>query len=75
MSDTITTLALGITLEQLANLEEEHHKDSLRKFRLCPRQEADAKSTDGGDGHQEMLIKGIAFHDTLPSLMQCLVAY
>ena len=75
VGNTFAALALGIALEEFTDLEEEHDEDGLRELRLCPRQETDAKGADGGDGHEEMLVEGIALQDALPSLMQRLVAY
>ena len=75
MGDTLTALSLGIALEELAYLEEEHHEDGLRKFVFGTWQEADAESSDGGDRHEKMFIERIATGDAFPSLMQCLVAY
>ena len=68
MGDTVAALALSITLKEFAYLEEEHHEDGLWELRLCPRQESDAQSADGSNRHEEMLVEGIALHNTLPGL-------
>ena len=70
MRNTLTTLPFGITLKEFAHLEEEHHKDSLRKLRLCSWQETNAESAYGGYGHQEMLIEGITLQQPFSSLLQ-----
>ena len=75
MADTAATLPLSIALEEFANLEEQHDEDGLRKLCFGSRQEADTKSTDGGDRHEEMLIEGIAVSNTLDSLLQRVVTY
>ena len=74
MGDTVAALSFGITLEEFAHLEEQHHKHSLGKLRLGARQEADAERADGGYGHEKMLVEGIAMHHALGSLAQCVVA-
>ena len=48
VGNALTALSLGIALEQLSHLEEQHDEDSLRKLRLGTRQETDAEGTDGG---------------------------
>ena len=73
MGDAITTLTLGIALEELANLEEEHDKHCLGVLRLSTRQETDAEGTDGGDRHEEVLVEGVALKHTLDSLFQRVV--
>ena len=75
MCDAVAALALGITLEKFANLEEEHDKDGLRELCLSPRQEADAESADGGDGHEKMLIEHLTLSDALPRFMERFVTY
>ena len=70
-----SALPFGITLEQLANLEEQHNEDRLRELRLGTRQEADAQRADGSHRHQEVLVHGVAVSHTLSSLLQRLVAY
>ena len=75
MGDALPALALSITLEEFADLEEKHHENGLRELGLCPRQETDAEGTDSGDGHQEVLVERVAVGDALPRLMQRLMAY
>ena len=75
MGDTVAGLALGVTLEEFADLEEEHHEDSLGILRLGSWEEADKQSADSGDGHEEVLVEGVTLHDALPRLVQRLVAY
>ncbi len=70
MRNTLTTLPFSITLKEFAHLEEKHHKDCLRKLRLSSWQEANAESAYGGYGHQEMLVEGVAIHQTFCSLLQ-----
>ena len=75
MGNALTTLPLGIALKEFAHLEEEHHEDGFRILCLCPWQEAYQQRTDGGDGHEEVLVEGIAVSDALPCFAQRLVAY
>ena len=75
MSDARTTPPLGITLKEFSYLEEEHHKHSLREFRLCTRQKSDTQGSDGSHRHEEMLIEGIALHYPFPCLVESLMAY
>ena len=75
MCDALTALALGVALEEFTHLEEEHHKDRFGEFRLSPRQETDAESTNGGNGHEEVLVESITVGDSLPCLVQRLMAY
>ena len=74
MRDAIAALTLGIPFKEFADLEEKHDKNGLRKLRLCPWQEADAEGTCRSNRHEEMLVEGITLCDSLPSLMQRLVA-
>ena len=73
--NALTALALGIAFEQLTHLEEQHDEDGFGKLRLGSREEPDAKGTDGGHRHEEMLIEDIAVGNTFNSLMQGLVTY
>ena len=74
MGNALAALPFGIALEEFADLEEQHHEDGLGELGLCPREEADAEGTDGGNRHQEVLIEGIAVGDSLRSLLQRVVA-
>jgi hypothetical protein len=60
MADALSALPLGIALEELAHLEEEHDEHRLQELRLGPWQEADAQCADGGHRHEEMLVEGTA---------------
>ena len=73
MGNAFTALSFGIALEQLAYLEEEHHKDRLRKFGFRPRQEPDTERTDGGYRHQKMLVESLTFRQALDGFLQCVV--
>ena len=75
VGNAVTALTFGITLEEFANLEEQHDEDGLGELRLSARKEADAEGADGSDGHEEMLVKDIALGDAFPCFMQCFVAY
>ena len=74
VGDALAALSLGIALEQLADLEEQHDEHRLRELRLGTRQEADGEGADGGYRHEEMLVEGIAVDDALDSLLQRVVA-
>ena len=58
--DAVAAPALGVTLEQLAYCEEQHDEDRFREFGLRPGQEADAEGTDGGQGHEEVLVEDVS---------------
>ena len=73
MRDTLATSVCGIPFEEFAYLEEKHHEDCLREFRLRARQETDAESTDSGYGHKEMFVEHVAIHNALGSLLQGVV--
>ena len=75
VSNAASALSLGIALEELANLEEQHDENRLGKLRLGARQETDAESTDGGHRHQEVLVERVAVSHTIDGLLQRLVAY
>ena len=74
VGDTLTALSLGIALEEFTDLEEEHDEDRLRELCLCSGQETDAECTDGGNGHEEVLVKGFPMHHTLYCLFQCVMS-
>ena len=70
MSDAVAAFAFGVTLEEFADLEEEHHEDGLRELGLRARQEAYAEGADGGHRHQEVFVEGLAVRQTLRRLFQ-----
>ena len=70
MGNAVTALALGIALEEFTHLEEEHDEDRLRKLTLGSWEETDAEGTDGGDGHQQMLVERLAVEEALDGLLQ-----
>ena len=69
VGDAVTGLALSIALEEFADLEEEHHEDSLGVLGLGSGKETDEQGTESGDGHEEMLVEGVTVGDTLPGLV------
>ena len=73
MGDAVAALSLGIALEKLTDLEEQHDEDSLGKLCLGPWQETDAERSDGGHGHQKVLVEGIAVGNSFCCLLQCVV--
>ena len=75
VGDAVAGLALSVTLEEFTDLEEEHHEDGLRVLGLGTGEETDQEGTDGGDGHEEVLIEGVAVGDTLPGLVKRLMTY
>ena len=75
MGNAVTALVFCIALKQLANLKEQHDEDCLGKLRLCTRKKTNAKGSDGGYRHQEMLVKGVAMSYTLSSFLQGVVTY
>ena len=75
LGDRFTAAVLGIVLKEFTDLEEQHHEDSLGKLRFGTGEEADEQGTDGGDRHEEVLVKGIALTDTFPCFAQHVVAH
>ena len=61
-------------LEEFTQLEEEHHEHRFGEFSLCSRQEAYEQGSDGGDTHQEVFVEHFAFHYSLYSLADYVVA-
>ena len=57
-------------LEELAHLEEQHDEHRLGELRLGARQEADGERAQRGDGHEEVLVQGLAVHQRLGRLGQ-----
>ena len=58
--DAVAAAALGVTLEQFAHCEEQHDEYRFRELGLRSGQEADAEGTDGGQGHEEVLVEDIS---------------
>ena len=75
MRDARPTLSFGQSLEILAHLEEQHHKDGLSKLALGTWQKTDAEGADGGHRHQEVLIEGVAMRQALGRLFQRACTY
>jgi hypothetical protein len=73
VGDAVAGLALGVTLEEFANLEEKHHEDSLWILRLGSGEKTYQQGTDSGDGHEEMFVEGITVDDTFPRLLERLM--
>ena len=66
--DGFAALAHGIALEQLADLVEQHDGRALRHMRLGVGEEDHGERADGGDGHEEALVEGLAATDVAPRL-------
>ena len=75
VGNALTALSLGIALEQLAHLEEEHDEDGFGELGLGIWQEADAQGTYRGYRHEEMLVEGVAVGNAFGGLLQRVVAY
>ena len=75
VGDAVAGLALSVTLEEFTNLKEKHHEYCLGVLGLGSGKETDEQGTDSGDGHEEMFVEGVTVGDTLPCLVQRLVAY
>ena len=75
VGDALAAAPFGETLEEFADLEEQHNEYSFLERCLRSRQEADAERSDSGYRHQEMFVEGIAVRDTLGRLLQGFVAY
>ena len=73
VGDAVATLALCIALEELAYLEKEHDKHSLRELSLGSRQETYEQGSDGGHRHEEMLVESVAMTQALDGLLECVV--
>ena len=76
LRDRFAALVLGIVLEELADLEEQHHEYRLGELRFGSRQETDAQRTNRGHTHQEILVERVSLLDAfLDGLHQHVVAY
>jgi len=74
MSDALAALAFGITLEQLAYLEEEHNEYGLRELGFHTGQEANAKGADSSYRHKEMLVEHIPVQNAFQGFFKSVVA-
>ena len=74
MGDRFPAAAFRDALEQFAHLEEQHHEHRLGKLRRGARQEADGERAQRGDGHEEVLVQGLAVRERLGRLRQGLPA-
>ena len=52
--------------KHLSYLEEQHDKDGLIEHRRTVRYKANEQSTNGSDGHEQVLVKALALSDALP---------
>ncbi len=71
MGDAVAAPAFGVALEEFADLEEEHHEHCLGKLCLRAGQEAYAEGSEGGYGHQEMLVEHVAAGYPLGGFPEC----
>ena len=69
MGYAFATFTFCITLKEFTYLEKQHDKNRLREFCLSTRQKTDAEGTDGCYRHQEVLIKGISFYQSLDGFL------
>ena len=72
-ADVPAALAHGVALEQLTDLVEQHDGDALYIVAAL-RPDGQEERTQGGDGHQEVLVKDAAVDDALARLAQDVVA-
>ena len=63
----------GQALEELADLVEEHHSHTLHKVAV-PVIDGQHEGSDGGDGHQEILVEHSSVHHAQSCLAQNVVA-
>ena len=70
MGDAVATFSFGIAFKEFANLEEKHHEDGLWKFGVGTGKETDAQGTDGGEGHQEILVEEVASGNAFGSFFE-----
>ena len=70
VGDRFPAAAFRDALEELAHLEEQHDEHRLGELRLGARQEADGERAQRGDGHEEVLVEGLAVHQRLGRLRQ-----
>jgi hypothetical protein len=61
--DAVAAAALCDAFEEFSYLEEKHYEYGLGEGCPSTGKEADEKGTEGGDGHQEMLVEGVAVCD------------
>ena len=74
MCDRFPAAAFRDAFEQFSHLEEQHHEHRLGKLRRGARQEADGECAQRGDGHEEVLVQGLAVRERLGCLRQGLPA-
>ena len=72
--DGLAALAHGVALEQFAHLVEEHDGSALGHVRFGLGEEDHGECADGGDGHEEALVEGLATADVAPRLEQDVVS-
>ena len=75
MRNAVAALTLSITLKQLTYLEKQHHKHRLGELCFSPWQETYTQGADGGNTHQEVLVKRLALQQTLSRLLQGIMTY
>lgn len=75
MGDAVPAFALGIGLEKFSYLEKQHDEDGFREFALRSGQKSYAQGTDGGDGHEEILVEHISAGDSLNGFFKCAESY
>ena len=73
--NAVAALTLSITLKQLTHLEKQHHKHRLGELCFGPWQETYTQGADGGNTHQEVLVKRLALQQTLSRLLQGIMTY
>ena len=70
VGDTVAAAPFGITLQQFSHLEKQHHGHGLGHFAVGTRHEADEQRSGGGNGHEKMLVEGIALRQPFGGFVQ-----
>ena len=74
MGDGAAAAAFGYSLEEFADLEEQHDEHRLRKLRLCSRQKSDRQGAQSCHRHQEVFVECITVGKALSGFFQCVKA-
>ena len=74
LSDRFAALAHGVALEELSDLVEQHDGAALGRLRFGFGEQDRGEGADGGHGHEERLVEGVAASDVVPCLYEHVVA-
>ena len=67
LGDAGAALSFSISFKEFPNLEEKHYEDGFRILML-PTEKPDAEGSNGGDGHEKILVEHVPVHDAFARL-------